>query len=155
LAQVLKRDPVLASNPRFCLDMADLLEGAIRDDEQGGRKKPVQSSGGIIPEPTPATRFIQYLMNCLGSCNVPVGVSLLTQVAQTDSGLDQQDLLLRRQSAMWSLANLAARLNQIDQIPADRKKAILDALDEEALSSNVARSARARAASQWIRQGPA
>jgi hypothetical protein len=155
LAQVLKRDPVLTSNPRFCLDMADLLEDAIREDAQDRRRKPVQSSPEGVPEPTAATRFVQYLMNCLGTCNVPVGVSLLTQVAQTDSGLDPQDLLLRRQSAMWSLANLAARLNQIDQIPADRKKAILETLDEEAQSRNPARSARARSASQWLREGPA
>jgi hypothetical protein len=155
LAQVLKRDPVLASNARFCLDMADLLESAIREDEQDGRKKPVQSSPGAVPEPTPATRYVQYLMNCLGTCNLPVGISLLTQVAKTDSGLDNQDLILRRQSAIWSLANLAARLNQIDQIPAERKKAILDALEEEAHSSTGGRAERARSASQWLRQGPA
>jgi hypothetical protein len=155
LAQVLKRDPVLASNPHFCLDLADLLEDAIRDDDQAGRRKSVPSSPGAAPEPTPATRFVQYLMNCLGSCNVPVGISLLSGVANTDSGLDPQDLLLRRQGAVWSLANLAARLNQIDQIPADRKKALLDALDEEIVSSSGPRSARARAASQWFREGPA
>jgi hypothetical protein len=155
LAQVLKRDPMLASNPRFALDMADLLEGAIRDDEQDGRRKSVRSSPEGVPEPTPATRFIQYLMNCLGTSNVPVGLSLLTRVAQTDSGLDPQDLLLRRQSAMWSLANLAARLHQIDQIPGDRKKAILETLDEEAQSPSGTRSARARSAAEWLRQGPA
>jgi hypothetical protein len=94
-------------------------------------------------------------MNCLGTCNLPVGISLITQVASSDSGLDPQDLLLRRQSAVWSLANLAARLNQIDQIPADRKKAILEGLDDEARSTSVARSGRARSASQWLRQGPA
>jgi hypothetical protein len=155
LAQVLKRDPVLASNPHFCLDLADLLESAIREDEQAGRRNPVQSSAAALLEPTPATRFIQYLMNCLGTCSLPVGISLLAQVAQTDSGLDPQDLVLRRQSAVWSLANLAARLNQLDQIPADRKKAILDALEEETQSSSGARSARARSATKWLRQGPA
>jgi hypothetical protein len=155
LAQVLKRDPVLASNPHFCLDLADLLEGAMRDDEPDGRRKPLLSSPGAVLEPTPATRFIQYLMNCLGTCNLPVGISLITQVAKTDSGLDPQDLMLRRQSAVWSLANLAARLNQIDQVPADRKKGILEGLDDEARSSNGSRAARARSASQWLRQGPA
>jgi hypothetical protein len=155
LAQVLKRDPVLASDPRFCLDMADLLEDAIRDDRQEGRHKLPQSSPGAVAEPTPATRFVQYLMNCLGSCNLPVGITLLTQIASTDSGLDPQDLVLRRQSAVWSLANLAARLNQLDQIPAERKKVILDALDEETKSSSAARASRARAAGQWLRQGPA
>jgi len=155
LAQVLKRDPVLASNPHFCLDLADLLEESIREEEQDARRKPIQSSPGAVLEPTPATRFIQYLMNCMGTCNLPVGISLLTQVANTDSGLDPQDLMLRRQSAVWSLANLAARLNQIDQTPADRKKSILEGLEDETRSSSGARSARARSASQWLRQGPA
>ncbi len=88
LSQVLTKDPTLASNPRFTLDLADLLSQALREEEnaenhRGSESGRREASNSQADRETLEgnKRYVQFLISCLGNCSLPVGVPLLCEVA--------------------------------------------------------------------------
>lgn len=176
LAQVLKRDEALAANPSFALDLAELLRQGLSDSDKSERewadlerKQPKQPAGaptalpqlrqggekGETPEdPTPKPlrderAFVKFLIACLGNFSVPAGVPLLNEIARKETGHDPEQVVLRRQLAVWALANVAENLKRYDALSAEQRDAILAALATEA-DSPVAHGAPLR--SQWARE---
>ena len=84
LSQVLRKDAALASNPRFGLDLTDLLAEALHEGDKAEKSSPDQRDGRPAPKSESdretlegQKRYVQFLISCLGSCNLPVGVPLL------------------------------------------------------------------------------
>ncbi len=157
LAQVLKREEELATNPKFGLDLAELLRQALRDDEQLEKEvspDPGERERSAAPNRAQVQgerRYVQYLINCLGNCWLPVGVPLLNEVAVRESGADAETISLRRQVAVWALALVGDRLKHLDQLPEGRREEILSVLDAEAGGSSPERAAWAAAAAAVLR----
>lgn len=162
LAQVLKRDEALAANPTFALDLADLLRQALRDGEQSERSyaerlrdRPA-SATGERPEPPKALQderaFIEFLIPCLGNFVLPAGVPLLNELAAKDAAAPA--LALRRQLAVWSLANAGENLKRYDRLPAEKQQAILASLESEAESAMPERRQWARQTLDYLKSRP-
>ncbi len=154
LAQILKRDETLAANPKFSLDLAELLRGALRESEHSERSLAERSrQPSSSPVDTNAAMkalqderaFIEFLIPCLGSFSVPTGVPLLNEIAVKDGGADPATVALRRQLAVWSLANAGDKLKHYDLLPAEQKTAVHASLETEAAGSSAERS-------EWARQ---
>src|SRR5438105_8342362 len=112
LAQVLKRDPDLASDAAFGLKLAGLLQRALAELERAERAAAAAGAGSA--EATARERaealarrgYLQYLCNGLGSLRTPVGAPVLAELARHSPSRDPKtDALLRRQ-AVWALASL-------------------------------------------------
>src|SRR5438067_350545 len=132
LAQVLKRDEALASNASFALDLTDLLRQALRESEQSeaafAERRRGQATGGAGGPETPKElqderAFIEFLIPCLGNFVVPAGVPLINELAAKDAG-DSPALALRRQLAVWALANAGENLKRCDSLSAGKQRAI-------------------------------
>jgi hypothetical protein len=152
LAQVLKRDPRLAADPKLGLDLADVLNGALadleREEQSFADKQKKQPADAEKKEPVPASlkaqrKYVQFLSACLGNLSVPVGVPLLTRLARKEQGEAKSVALLRRH-AVWALANLGENRKQFDQLPAEQRAKALAVLQEEARRSSPARADWAR-----------
>src|SRR5439155_60065 len=89
--------------------------------------------------------FIEFLIPCLGNFVPPAGVPLLNDIARKDAGDSTPALALRRQLAVWALANAGENLKRYDQLPAGRQQAILTQLETEAASAAPERG-------EWARQ---
>src|SRR5262249_16852457 len=76
--------------------------------------------------------YVQFLMNCLGNCWLPVGVPLLKEIALKEDGADPQMIKLRREVAVWALAKLGDNLKNLDALSADRREIVLAELEQEA-----------------------
>jgi hypothetical protein len=152
LAQVLKRDNRLTTDPKLDLDLADLLNGALTDlakEEQSFAEKQKQHAGNGSekkePLPVPSTlqsqrKYVQFLSACLGTFSVPVGAPLLTRMAQNEKG-DAKSVALLRRHAVWALANLGENRKQFDKLPKETRDKIVATLHEEAnATGNVNRS---------------
>lgn len=149
LAQILKRDPSLAANPKFALHLAEMLRQALRDSDYAERayaERQVQrmaapdESYAVTKQLHDERAFIEFLIPCLGSFSVPAGVPLLSDIALKEDGADAATVALRRQLAVWALANAGENLKRYDALPADRKAAALAALETEAAAPSADRS---------------
>lgn len=138
LAQYLPRDPELASDPKFALDIAERLERA--QDELAGQEKllaeqrrahPADPQAGAPEAVKEARSGVNYLSSCLGSFIVPVGAPVLGKMALDTSGGDPRAVAARRRRAVWSLAKLGDRAAQFDKLPEPKKEIVLKQLDEE------------------------
>lgn len=154
LAQVLKRDDNLASNPTFALDLAVLLRDALRSNQRAEKDRAEQLPREAKARPTETDKtvgqpfdknlederlLIQFLMNCLGNCTLPVGAPLLNEIALKEEGADRQTVTLRRQVAAWALANLGENLKKLDQLSPERLQAIQGQLESEVGKSGAER----------------
>ncbi len=144
LAQVLPRDKTLASNPTFALELAELLQQALRDNQQNERfwaeqaryKKTTQAPDKSLQD---ERDFIQFLIPCLGYVTFPAGVPLLEEIALSKE--DQSEAVkLRRRLAVLALANLPENLKYLDTISEEQHKAILDSLEKETATGGPERS---------------
>jgi hypothetical protein len=157
LAQVLKKDEALASNPKFALDLADLLNQTLRDREQAEKRFNASGSERLARVDRDRdtlqaeARFVQYLINCLGNFNLPVGVPLLCQIAVSEDGADARSIALWRGAALWSLASLGDRLKHLDEIPAAKRDEIMEVLDTEAANAPTERGERARRTREYLK----
>jgi hypothetical protein len=138
LAQVLLRDPQLASDPQFGLALADRLHRTSQDI--AAQEKPAgdasrSARSGSVPESASLESqrvYALYLSACLGNLMLPIGAPQLCQMAADSSGPDFKATARRRTQALWMLANLGQSLKRFDDLPAHRQKAILDQLQVEA-----------------------
>ncbi len=152
LAQVLKRDPQLAADPKLGLDLTELLDRALDDldaestafKDQQGQTNPAAPEGTTPANLKSKRKYVQFLSACVGNLTVPVGVGPLTRMALKDSGGDAKTVALLRRHAVWALANLGENRKQFGALPAEKRSQILAVLQEEATSSNLSRSQAAR-----------
>ena len=126
LAQVLKRPEslVLASDPKFALDVAERLDRAIAEvekaekttaDEIASAEKAAKQQNHKFTDNERAAYWrklanqrnhVLYLTACMGDFTLPVGASVLGNLAVKDSGPEIKGLTARRRRAVWSLGNL-------------------------------------------------
>ena len=115
LAQILKRPEslALASDPRFALDLAERLRRALTELDQA--EKATAERVATLPADEQAAAWrglsaqrnhVLYLTACLGDFTVPLGVSVLSEMALKEKGPDVKGNALRRRRAVWALANL-------------------------------------------------
>jgi hypothetical protein len=157
LSQILRKDPALASNPRFALDLADLLAEALSDSEKSEKRAAQDPDRRTAPKSESDRetlegdkRYVQFLISCLGSCSLPVGVPLLCEVAVRENGADPETALLWRGVALWALANLGDRVKHVDSLTEAQREEIMRALDEEIAGPTSRRSRRAEQTRQYL-----
>lgn len=149
LAQVLKRDDQLASDPKFGVELAARLQRALADL---GRSESVPSdttSGETAArerkEAIARRGYITYLTASLGNLLTPVGAPVLADLAKKSPSRDPQtDALLRRQ-AVWALASLGDNLGRFAKLPEDKQLQVRERLNELANSGDAS-------AADWVRR---
>jgi hypothetical protein len=159
LAQVLPREKSLAANPRFALDLAELVRESLRDNAQNERAWAERSasgskSGSDKPDKTLQEErdFIQYLIPCLGYLALPSGVPILQELALApDEGGDPENVLLRRRLAVLALANLPQNLKYLDSLSDQERQTLLSALEAEGAKGSSERRMLAELSMDYIR----
>jgi hypothetical protein len=159
LAQVLPREKSLAANPRFALDLAELVRESLRDNAQNERAWAERSasgskSGSDKPDKTLQEErdFIQYLIPCLGYLALPSGVPILQELALApDEGGDPENVLLRRRLAVLALANLPQNLKYLDSLSDQERQTLLSALEAEGAKGSSERRMLAELSAEYIR----
>jgi hypothetical protein len=159
LAQVLPREKSLAANPKFALDLAELVRESLRDNAQNERAWAERSasgskSGSDKPDKTLQEErdFIQYLIPCLGYLALPTGVPILEELALApDEGGDPENVMLRRRLAVLALANLPQNLKYLDSLSADEQQTLLNALEAEGAKGSSERRILAELSMDYIR----
>ena len=144
LAQVLRRDERLASDPEFGLRLVGLLHQGLTDLERAEKDmaaEPAEPRTGASPGEQRMSKgreaflkqrsFVQYLTNCAGNLRVPVSADALADLSRRPGVNDpKSDALLRRQ-AIWALASLGENRRHFQDQPAERQEEILAQLDAE------------------------
>jgi hypothetical protein len=158
LAQILPREKSMASNPKFALDLAELLRESLRDNAQDERAWIERSRGAGRSASDKADKalleeraFIQYLIPCLGYLALPTGVPLLEELAlaKEEAG-DPETIQVRRRAAVFALANLPGNLKYVDTISAEERRNILDTLEMEAGKGSAERRKWADLSAEYI-----
>jgi hypothetical protein len=142
LAQVLKRDDTLASDPKLGLKLAELLNHALDENT-------ASPGGKVEPEDSPRKaqrKFIQFLSSCLGNMSVPVGAPVLTRMAKKEVGVNDPVGTVLRRHAVWALANLGENRKRFDSLPQERRDAVLAELKNEAANGTGDRATWAKVA---------
>jgi hypothetical protein len=158
LAQVLPREKSLASNPKFALDLAELLRESLRENAQNERAWAERSTGRTksgSDKPDKALEeerdFIQFLVPCLGYLALPTGVPILEELALTqEEGADAETIMLRRRLAVLALANLPENLKYLDSLSTEKRQALVDVLDVQAGTGSAERQKLAELAQEYI-----
>jgi hypothetical protein len=169
LAQTLPRDPRLAGDADFALELARRLKrtleasaGSERAFAAGLKDLPPDEAVRDRRKLEPGRNYVRFLCGSLGGFLVPVGVPLLSEVAR-DRPTDVEPVLVadRRQAALIALATLGQNLRRFDppmrqaddrqrRLPDDQQQAIVDSL--EVAGGDSASSAWARAALDHLRK---
>jgi HEAT repeat protein len=157
LAQHLLRDPDLSSDADFALQLAGFLddarensaaeEKAIADrltkiTDKEAREKELQKiqGEGSWKSLDADRKTIMYLGACLGNFRVPVGVPLLKQMAEQETGMEPNSLAAQRWRAVFALANLGQRLGKdYPALPDVRKDLIETRLDKALKNPRLAK----------------
>jgi hypothetical protein len=160
LAQVLPRDKTLAADPKFALDLAELLRDSLRDNAQNERaraeraKSRTQSASDRSDKPDKSLEeeraFIQYLIPCLGYLSFPIGVPIFQELILAKEGADPETLQLRRRMAALALANLAENLKYLDILSSRERQEIINTLEVEASKGSSERRLLAELAAEYI-----
>jgi hypothetical protein len=160
LAQVLPRDKKLAADPKFALDLAELLRSSLRDNAQNERAWAERSKSRSKADPNKSDKpdkalqeeraFIQYLIPCLGYFALPVGVPILQELILAHEGADPETLQLRRRVAVLALANLAENLKHLDVLSSLERQKIINMLEAEATKGSSERRLWAELAAEYI-----
>jgi hypothetical protein len=157
LAQVLKRDEKLASDPAFAMQLAGRLQKALEEMDRLEKDQPKQESAAGAKDGTANTTkpltaqraYVQYLGACLGNLSIPIGVPLLTDLARHGRGSDVKVRALTRRQAVWALANLGEGIKRFDKLSDARKAEIHRALEGESLTATGDAKAWATSALAW------
>lgn len=158
LAQILPQEKSLASNPKFALDLAELLQESLRDNARNERARVDKSSFGSISGSAKPDKllqgeraFIQYLIGCLGYLTLPTGVPLLKELAQShEEGADPETIQVRRRAAVFALAALPPNLNYFDTVSSQERQGILNTLELEAGKGSAERRKWAELAIDYL-----
>jgi hypothetical protein len=151
LAQTLPRDPRLAGNAHFALELARRLQKTLKARSSEERAFAARL-GDLSPAEAlrdrrklePERNYVRFLCGSLGGFLVPVGVPLLSEVALSEpEGLEPVVVADRRQAALVSLATLGQNLRRFDDLPDDQKQAILTSLEDAGTDSTTSGWARA------------
>jgi hypothetical protein len=76
--------------------------------------------------------YAQFLIASVGNLMTPVGGPVLTDLARNGVGKDPKVNAMVRRQAVWALASLGEALQRFDQLPEERKTAVLADLDRAA-----------------------
>jgi hypothetical protein len=139
LAQTLRRDPRLASDPNFALQLALRLRRRLDKAESAERAFAGRLSS-LSPEerrkerkPLEADRnFADFLCSSLGNFIVPAGVPELKEVAVKDWPAEPMARALLRRKAVFALANAGDNLKKFDELAEPDQLVILAGLDQAA-----------------------
>jgi hypothetical protein len=144
IAQRLKRDDDLASDPKLALRLTTLLQKAAddldripvgkNDKERADEKKSVLEK----------RKDIEFLGPCVGNLMVPAGAAVLSDLAVKGRGRDAKSQALLRRQAVWALGNLGENVKRFQSLPAERRETIL----AELAAASVASGPQA----EWARQ---
>lgn len=159
LAQRLRRDDDLASNPKVALRLVENLQARLRDYEEAQRQFVEQAARASDEERQreqnslrDKRKDIQYLSPCLGNLIIPVGAPLLCEIAKKDQGADEKSLALLRRQAVWSLGNLGDNLKRYDKLSPERKQAVLAEMESEAATGPASTRTSAEETLRYLRQ---
>lgn len=129
LAQVLKRDDQLAADPRFGLQLAEILRKTLdeceREEKDLADREPGLSKGDREKERKALKAkqtYTLFLTACLGNLALPTGVPLLTEMAEKGRSKDPQTRALFRRRAVWALASLGDSLGRFDRLTPFRQR---------------------------------
>jgi hypothetical protein len=139
LAQVLQRDDALAANVSFGLELVQRLQDTLNDVA-----KPVPNKPDAVADDQRRSAAqdwhnykvrrseAQYLAACVGNLSIPVGATVLGDMAKQKISSDEKtDAILRRQAA-WALAGLGNNRQRFDRLSAERQQAVLAELSRQA-----------------------
>jgi hypothetical protein len=142
LAQVLKRDDNLASDPKLGLKLAELLNRALDERDRLPAAGPAKAGepSGEDKDNKAQRKYIQFLSSCLGNMSVPVGAPVLTRMAKKDAASNDPVGIVLRRHAVWALANLGESRKRFDALPPERRDAVLAVLQTEADTGGSARA---------------
>jgi hypothetical protein len=141
LAQVLKRDDTLASDPKLGLKLAELLNRALDERDRAQPAGKAEDSANKSQR-----KYIQFLSSCLSNMNIPVGASVLARMAKKQAGANDPVGAVLRRHAVWALANLGENRKRFDGLPQERRDAVKAELTSEAETATADRAAWARLA---------
>jgi hypothetical protein len=157
LAQVLPRDPGLASDAGFALQLADRLEKSraahAPAEKAWAEKAPAATKQEAEVEKKrlePERTYILYLASSLGHFKVPAGVFVLKEMATQEGGMEPRDLARQRRLAAWHLANLGESVTTFDRLSPLQQAVILQQLD--AAAEQGSRPEWARACGEYLRR---
>src|SRR5262249_49860068 len=135
--QVLPRDPALATNTRFALDLTERLRDALKNNRASEKVRQEQlkeekGDPSPVPRPLLAERaHIWYLTGCLGHFQVPVAVPLLQEMALDRSGGDAEAVFRRRSLAVQALSLVGDSVRKFQALPAEKQNQVLADLKAE------------------------
>jgi hypothetical protein len=154
LAQVLKRDDGLATNPDFGLKLAAQLRQAVAELERGE-----PAAGGSAAETAREKKedqarrgYVQFLIASVGNLMTPVGAPVLTDLAKSGAGRDPKVNAMIRRQAVWALASLGEANQRAAKLPEERKTELLAALDRAADAAPGEQATWARKAAAALRK---
>jgi hypothetical protein len=137
LAQELPRNARLSNDADFALKLCERLQKALREDTEA-EKRLRDKRSTLSKEDQAAERhkidkereYLVFLIGCLGRFTAPVGLPLLCQIAEQDTGLDPHPLALRRRQAVYALAQLGESQTRFDALTSVEKAVIINALSK-------------------------
>lgn len=138
LAQVLRRDPGLASNAEFGLKLSAILKqslGELERAESGQAAAGAQSAEATARERKDLLArqaYVQYLIASLGNLMTPVGAPLLGDIAKKSGSRDPKTDALMRRQALWALAALGDNLQKFATLPESDRQATRTQLEQAA-----------------------
>jgi hypothetical protein len=150
LAQTLRRDQRLASDPEFALQLALRLRRSLAGAESGER-----ALAGRLPNLPPEERrkerkpyeaertYQNFLVACLGNFVVPAGVPQLKEVAVLNYPAEPMARALLRRQAVWGLANAGNNLTKFDELAEPDQSKVLAGLARAADNADLADWAQA------------
>ena len=146
LAQILKRpekgSQQWKADAAFALALAERLRAAL--DELAQQEKALQKEIAALPADRQDAAWnrlktqrdhVHFLASAMGDFFVPVGVPLLSEIAQSDDSPDVKGNTLRRRQAVWALANLGENRKGFKKLPAEEQAAIVATLTQAAAGS--------------------
>lgn len=136
LAQVLRRDPGLASNADFGLKLATILKQSLGELERAEASQ--AAAGAQSAEATARERkesqarqaYVQYLIASLGNLMTPAGAPLLGDIARKSGSRDPKTDAIMRRQALWALAALGDNLQKFSTLPEEQQDATRRQLEQ-------------------------
>jgi hypothetical protein len=159
LAQILLRDERLASDPRFALSVNERLLTTF--DAVGPAEKALAERLSNLPDEErrrarealkDERTYLVYLMGCVSAFKVPVGASMLKEIAENQGAMEPEALAERRQEALYDLANLGEKSKGFDRLPPERQAAILAELEDEAAGAGRSALEHSIIRSHWAQE---